>query len=96
MGLRRKTCSCSSLYLGSLCHPNTSLTSNIYVQNITSTCVTEKNLADAGVIPDNKNKFLQWHTLFIETKQEAGKNLIYYKVSFPFEILNFRHHASCI
>jgi hypothetical protein len=57
MGLRRKTCSCSSLYPGILCHPNTPLTSNIYVQNITSTSVTVKNLADVRIIPDNKNKF---------------------------------------
>jgi len=30
--------------------------SNIYVQNITSTSVTVKNLADVRIIPDNKNK----------------------------------------
>jgi hypothetical protein len=56
MGLWRKTCSCSSLYPGIPCHTNTPLTSNIYVQNITSTSVTVKNLTDVRVIPDNKNK----------------------------------------
>jgi len=38
------------------CHPNAPLTSNIYVQNIMSTSVTVKNLADVRVMPDNKNK----------------------------------------
>jgi hypothetical protein len=55
MGLRRKTCSCSILYPGILCHPNNPLTSNIYVQNIMSTYITVKNLADVRVIPENQN-----------------------------------------
>jgi len=59
MGLRRNTGSYSSLYPGILCHPNAPLTSNIYVQNIMSTSVTAKNLADVRVIPDNKNKFIK-------------------------------------
>jgi hypothetical protein len=53
MELRRNTCSCSSLYPGILCHPN------IYVENIMSTSVIVKNLANVRVIPDNKNKFIK-------------------------------------
>jgi hypothetical protein len=44
-------------------HPNIQVTSNIYVQNITSTCVTVTNLGDLGVIPDNTQKFTPQHTL---------------------------------
>jgi len=43
-GLWRNTCSCSSLYPGIFWHPN------ICVQNITSTSVTVKNLANVRVI----------------------------------------------
>jgi hypothetical protein len=86
-GIKEKDMFSSSLYPGILCHPNTPLTSNISVQNITSTSVTEKNLADLRVISDNKNKFIKSHTLSsLKQSKMQIKIWLYYKASFPFTI----------